>query len=225
MITRLLIQTFALVVMMGALLFLAAGDWQWPQAWLFLGEFLISGLAVGIWLARHDPALLAERMTALVRRDQMRWDRIFMSVVIIAFFAWLGLIALDARRFVWSHVPLSAQVLGAPLIALSMVMCWRTFRVNSFAVPQARIQAERAQHVVSEGPYRFVRHPMYSGAILLFIGVPLMLGSFCGLALAPVFIFALALRAIGEENMLLRDLAGYDEYARKVRFRFVPGLW
>lgn len=224
-IARLVVRTLLLHVAIGAVLFVAGGDWQWPQAWLFLIEFLVAAFAISFWLARHDPALLEQRLTLLRRADQKAWDRILISALVIAFFGWLALIALDARRFGWSHVPIALQVLGAFGIALCMIVTWQTFRFNSFAVPQARIQAERAQHVISDGPYKYIRHPMYAGTLPFFIGVPLMLGSFWGLAVTPLFVIALAVRAVGEERMLRRELAGYDDYTRKVRFRLVPGLW
>jgi protein-S-isoprenylcysteine O-methyltransferase Ste14 len=222
---RLILQTALLLLVMGAILFGAGGAWQWPQAWFFLGEFAISASAVSLWLAKHDPALLEQRLSSPVQRNQEPWDRIFMLFICVGFFGWLALMAMDARRFLWSHVPLWAQFLGAVLIALSMGLNWLTFRFNSFAVPQARVQPERGQRVATEGPYRFVRHPMYSGALLLFLGVPLLLGSWWGLAFALVLTVGLGLRAVREEGMLRRELAGYDEYARKVRFRLIPGLW
>jgi protein-S-isoprenylcysteine O-methyltransferase Ste14 len=130
---------------------------------------------------RHDPALLESRLSAPVRRDQMPWDRIFMLTVAPVFIGWMVLIGLDARRFGWSHVPLGAQALGAVLIALSMVLVWQTFRFNTFAAPQVRVQAARAHRVITDGPYSIVRHPMYAGAMLYLLGMPLLLGSWWGI--------------------------------------------
>jgi protein-S-isoprenylcysteine O-methyltransferase Ste14 len=187
MITRMVVQTTIWLAAMGVILFVAAGDWGWPQGWAFLGEIAISSFAVSLWLARHDPALLAARLSAPVQRDQRPWDRIFMAVAALVFVGWLVLNALDARRFQWSLVPLWAQALGAVLIALCMTMVWQTFRFNTFAAPQVRIQKDREQRVITNGPYRIVRHPMYAGALLMFMGTPLLLGSWwaCSLCQSP----------------------------------------
>jgi protein-S-isoprenylcysteine O-methyltransferase Ste14 len=219
------VQSTLFLAAMGAILFVAAGDWRWPQAWIFLAEIALSSFAVSFWLARHDPALLASRLTSPVRRDQKPWDRVFMAATGVAYVGGLVLFAFDARRFGWSHVPLGAQALGALLIALCMILVWQTFRFNSFAAPQVRVQADRAHRVITEGPYRIVRHPMYAGAVLYFLGMPLLLGSWWGLVIAPLIAAGMGMRAIGEERMLRRELSGYDDYARRVRFRLVPGLW
>jgi protein-S-isoprenylcysteine O-methyltransferase Ste14 len=99
------------------------------------------------------------------------------------------------------------------------------FRYNSFAAPQVRIQSDRGQHVVTEGPYRVVRHPMYAAAVFYFVGAPLLLGSWWGLLAVPFYVAGIGGRAVGEERMLRQALPGYDDYARRVRFRLIPGLW
>lgn len=225
MIARIVVQTTLVLAVMGAVLFLAAGDWRWPQAWLFLGEFGAAGFAISFWLLRHDPALLESRMSFPVQRDQVRWDRFFMLAASVVFIGWLALMGLDARRFGWSEVPVLAQGLGIVLIALGMAVVWWTFRFNSFAAPQVRVQIARAHRVITEGPYRIVRHPMYAGSILYLVGMPLLLGSWWGLAMVPLMVVGLTRRIAGEERMLRHDLAGYEEYAGRVRWRLVPGVW
>jgi protein-S-isoprenylcysteine O-methyltransferase Ste14 len=225
MVARALIQTTLLSIVLGALLFGAAGGWDWPQAWIFLAEVEVSSMLVSVWLARHDPALLESRMSRPFHGEQKRWDRLFLAGAFIGFGGWMVLIALDARRFGFSHVPLWAQALGAVLIAACMMLVWRVFRYNSFAAPQVRLQPERGQHVVTDGPYQIVRHPMYAAALLYFLGVPLLLGSWWGLLPVPFFMAGLGGRAVGEERMLRQALPGYDDYARRVRFRLVPGVW
>ncbi|MEA2737113.1 MAG: hypothetical protein QOH05_420 [Acetobacteraceae bacterium] len=219
-----LIQTTIWFVVMAAILFGAAGSWDWPQAWIFLAESWISACIVGVWLARHDPALLEARLSRF-HPDQKPWDRIFLVGAIIGYLGWITLIALDAGRFRWSRTPLPAQGLGFLLIASCMALVWLVFRSNSFAAPQVRLQADRGQRVITGGPYRIVRHPMYAAALLYFIGVPLLLGSLWGLLPIPIFVAALGARAVGEERMLRQALPGYDDYARRVRFRLVPGVW
>jgi len=219
-----LARTTGWLIAMAAILFGTAGSWDWPQAWVFLAESAISAVAIGAWLARHDPALLEARLSGF-HRDQKHWDRVFMAGAFAAFILWLVLMALDAKRFGWSAVPLAVQGLGGVLIAGCMVLVWLVFRSNSFAAPQVRVQAERGQQVVTEGPYRIVRHPMYAAALFYFLGVPLLLGSWWGLLPVPLFMAALGARAVGEEGMLRQALPGYSDYARRVRYRLVPGLW
>jgi protein-S-isoprenylcysteine O-methyltransferase Ste14 len=192
---------------------------------LFLGEFGLASFAISVWLLRHDPALLESRLSLPVHRDQMPWDRIFMLAFSVVFIGWMVLMGLDARRLGWSHVPPWAQAVGAVLIALGMLLVWQTFRFNSFAAPQIRVQTARAHQVITDGPYRIVRHPMYAGSLLYLVGTPLLLGSWWGLVGVPLLVVGLAPRTVGEERMLRRELAGYDEYARQVRFRLVPGIW
>lgn len=225
MLPRMLIQTTAWLAMMAGLLFLAAGDWRWPQAWLLVAELAVTIFALNFWLLRHDPALLASRLSNPLRHNQRPWDRLFLLAAGLLFIAVIVLSALDASRFGWSHVPPSAQLAGAVLIALAMFACWLTFRANTFAAPQLRVQPDRQHHVVTEGPYRLVRHPMCAGALLLFVGIPLLLGSWWGLLIAPVIAIAIGIRAVGEERMLRQALPGYDRYAQQVRFRLFPGLW
>jgi len=225
MIIKLVIQTLVVYAMTAALLFVAAGTWRWPQAWIFIVEMVASGIAVGVWLARYDPGLLAERMSSPIQRGQAAADKVLMLAIFIAWPAWLALMALDAVRFRLSHLPAWIEVAGAFLILIAMYAFYRTFRENSFAAPVVKIQHERGQTVVSTGPYAIVRHPMYAGAGFLFFGVPMLLGSAYGLALAPAWYLLLALRIPLEERVLRENLAGYAEYARRVRWRLLPGVW
>jgi protein-S-isoprenylcysteine O-methyltransferase Ste14 len=155
MITRMVVQTAIWLAAMAAILLLAAGDWGWPQGWVFLGEVAVSTFAVNLWLARHDPALLASRLSVPVQRDQRPWDRTFMLVGLLVFINWLVLCAFDPRRFGWSRVPLCAQVIGAVLIALCMIVVWPVFRINSFAAPRCASDRAAATHDYRRAlPYR-----------------------------------------------------------------------
>src|ERR1700736_3824649 len=113
MISRLVIQTTLWLVAMAALLFVPAGRIDWPGAWAFLIEIALMGYGIGFWLARRDPALLAERMSLPFQHEQKAWDKLFLSAVIVLFSLWLAAMALEAGRFRWSSVPLWAQILGA----------------------------------------------------------------------------------------------------------------
>jgi protein-S-isoprenylcysteine O-methyltransferase Ste14 len=144
----------------------------------------------------------------------------------IGFTVWILIMPLDAKRFGWSPLfPLWLNTLGGAGMVGSFFLFFRSFTDNTFLSPLVRIQEERRQKVVSTGVYGFVRHPMYLGAILMFLGVPLLLGSVWGALAGLALTLLLAGRITGEEKMLVRDLEGYREYTRNVRYRLVPGLW
>jgi len=225
LIPKLLLQLVLLLAVFALFLLVPAGTWDWPSAWAFMGLFAILSLVISLWLAKVDPGLLAERMASPIQKDQKPWDRAFLGVVALVYFGWMALMAVDARRFAWSHVPLWAQGLGALLICASYAGIAWVFRTNSFAAPVIKIQAERKQTVIDTGPYAIVRHPMYAFAMPQFIGGSLMLGSWSGLAVVPVAVVGIGWRALGEEKMLRSELDGYDDYARRVRWRFAPGIW
>jgi protein-S-isoprenylcysteine O-methyltransferase Ste14 len=164
-------------------------------------------------------------MSSPIQRGQALGDKLILLFICVAWPAWLVLIALDAKRWHLSHLPVWVQVAGALLILVAMYACYRTFRENSFAAPVVKIQKERGQTVVTTGPYAIVRHPMYAGAGLMFFGIPMLLGSAWGLALGPAWYLLLALRIPLEERVLRENLAGYDDYARRVRWRLLPGVW
>jgi protein-S-isoprenylcysteine O-methyltransferase Ste14 len=224
MVLRLIIQTAVWIAVMGVVLLVPADTLDWPAAWTYLAEIGVLGLGVGLWLARHDPGLLAERLGALFQREQKAWDKIFMGILLLLYCAWLVLMGLDARWAI-SRVPLWLQAIGAFCVVLSIYVGYLTLRENSFAAPVVKLQRERGQIVVTTGPYRWVRHPMYAGALLFFLGTPLQLGSWLGLAAAPLLIAALAVRVVMEERMLTAELKGYSDYAERVRWRLIPLIW
>jgi protein-S-isoprenylcysteine O-methyltransferase Ste14 len=224
MIAKLLLQNTIVVIAMGALLFAAAGSLDWPAAWVMLIVSAILGPACGLWLAKTDPALLAERMRPTFQADQPAADKIFLLVFFLVLLLWFVAIGLD-RRANASDVPLLLQALGLAMYLLSIAFIMWVFRENSFAAPVVKVQAARHQRVISSGPYAFVRHPMYSGVMLYFLGIPLLLGSWWGVAIAPAFAVLFAIRARIEERALVEGLPDYADYAARVRYRLVPGLW
>lgn len=210
---------------MAALLLGAAGTAHWPAGWVFLLGMAAWSSAVGAWLVRHDPELLAERMKPLYQQGQKGWDKILIHCAALLWAAWLIFMPLDAARFGWSHMPTWLQGLGAVFLLLMAYIVYLTFRENSFAAPVVKIQRERGHKVVTTGPYRYVRHPMYAGAMFFFLGTPLLLGSWYGLVLAPFMMAMLAVRAVMEERMLMAELEGYADYVARVRYRLVPLIW
>ena len=225
MIQRLIRKSVTGFAIMLVLLFVPAGTLAWPAGWALLIEFSIASTLVTRWLLRHNPELLAERMAPLIQRDQKPWDKVLMTAFLFLWCAWLVVMSLDAARFGWSDMPLWLQALGAIAIAVGMYITFLTMRANTFASPVVKIQAARGHRVVSHGPYAVVRHPMYGGALLLIAGIPLLLGSWWGLVLALVIVLLLAVRAVMEEHTLMAELPGYTDYAARVRYRLIPGVW
>jgi protein-S-isoprenylcysteine O-methyltransferase Ste14 len=224
MIAKLLLQNSFFVVAMGAVLFASAGTLHWPAAWVYLATSAVLGPACGLWLAKTDPALLAERMRLTARDEQPAADKKFMLVFAVTALIWIVAMGLD-RRLDASDMPFALQALGLAMYLLSTGFILWVFHENSFAAPVVKVQAERNHHVISTGPYAFVRHPMYGGVMLFFVGVPLLLGSWWGLAIAPLFAVLFAIRTGIEERALIADLPGYADYAARVRYRLLPGIW
>jgi protein-S-isoprenylcysteine O-methyltransferase Ste14 len=224
MIAQWLFQSLAWIMALAALLFGPAGSLHWPAAWVFLAFMTTVGLGFGLWLAKNDPALLAERMSPSIQRDQPAADKTFIVVFGFTVLAWFIAMGLD-RRFHGSQMPFGWQTLGLALLILSSAFIAWVFHENSFAAAVVKVQAERGHRVVSSGPYAFVRHPMYTGAVLFMVGIALLLGSWWGTALSPIFAVLFGIRTRIEEDTLMTALPGYADYAARVRYRLVPGLW
>jgi protein-S-isoprenylcysteine O-methyltransferase Ste14 len=225
MLLRLTVQLALLLAFLALLLFWPAGTFDWPGAWVFLAGMAIASMAISLWLLRHDPALLRERLGSPVQKGQAPGDRIFMTLIAFAWFGWVVLMALDAMRWRLTHMPVWLNGAGAVLFALGFTIVWLTFRANTFAAPVVKIQKERGQSIVTAGPYAIVRHPMYAGAALYMIGMALLLGSGIGLAATPLLIAVLSIRIGIEERMLRGAFSDYAGYAARVRYRLVPGVW
>lgn len=209
---------------MGLIMFLAAGTVRWAAGWVFLGMLAVYSIAFTAWLLKCCPDLVRERLS-MFRPDQPAWDKVFVVVLVTSFFAWLVLMPLDAVRFGWSHVPIQLQVVGAAVLLFSFYLFYIVYRENQFVSPMVRIQEEREQTVISTGPYRYVRHPLYAASLFLFSGTGLLLGSWYGTLATVYFALLLAYRIVGEERVLREGLAGYQEYASRVRYRLIPGVW
>ena len=165
-------------------------------------------------------------MKSPVSGDQKFSDRLIVIAFMIAFAGWFVFAAFDAKRFGWSPpLPVWLQAIGVLLIVIANWGWFTVLRVNSFASVKIKVQADRKQTVISTGPYALVRHPMYSGAVLYFAAMALLLGSWWGLVLSPVFFVLFSVRAGFEERALIEGLPGYADYLARVRYRLVPGVW
>jgi len=217
-------QLVFLFLFFSLVLFLSAGTLVWLAGWVFLVLFFSFVFTLTLWLFRHNPGLLSERMT-VSRPDQKAWDKVIMLVINVVFIGWLVLMPLDAVRFHWSQVPLWLQVAGAVVLVCAFPLFFATFRENAYLSPMVRIQNDRAQTVVSTGLYHYVRHPMYAAAHLFLLGTALLLGSRYGLLVGLVLISLIARRAVLEERALREELPGYGAYLAQVKYRFIPHVW
>ena len=211
-------------VVFGLALFLAAGTVVWASGWVFLVLFFGFIVALTRWLFRHNPGLLKERMTGIGKPNQPAWDKVFFVVVELFFLAWLVLMPLDAVRFRWSQMPGWLQAVGAVILLCSFYLFFLTYRENPYLSPAVRIQTERGQTVVSTGPYRYVRHPMYAAVIPFIVGTTFLLGSWYGL-LGLILVVGIAFRAVREERVLRLELPGYEAYMARVKYRLIPYVW
>jgi protein-S-isoprenylcysteine O-methyltransferase Ste14 len=207
------------------LLLWLSGNWRWVEGWIF-GLWWVSFMStLSLWLRLRDPALLAERMRKPGSGGESRSDMAILFGMKLCFMASLFVSALDVR-FGWARrLPLWSEVCGGLLLLAGSFFMFRAFTDNTYASQLVRIQSERGQHVIDTGVYGFVRHPMYLGGSLMFVGGPLLLGSVCGLLLGLAAVGFLILRIFGEEKLLARELEGYKEYSQKVRYRLVPHVW
>jgi protein-S-isoprenylcysteine O-methyltransferase Ste14 len=221
-----LVATAAYLVVWPILQLWLAGDWRWIEGWLFGLWFVALCTASIAWLYRKDPALLAERYRRPGSGGQSRADEVIVYGLLLGFVAWIVVPPLDARRFHWTPpLPTWVEAGGAVLLLGAAFFLFRSFSDNPFLSPLVRIQSERRQRVVSTGVYAVVRHPMYLGASLMFLGGPLLLGSVLGSLLGLGLVLLLAMRIVGEEELLARELDGYETYRARVRYRLVPYLW
>ena len=222
---QLIVQTLLWLAITGALLFAAAGTVRWPEAWAYLGLWLAGAVVSGSLLVQKNPDILKERMRSPMQSQQKRWDRPLL-VAIFGGWAALQIVAgLDAVRYGWSRMPLWLEIAGALAVVVGIYVFHIVMLENSYASPVVKVDAERGHRVVSSGPYAWVRHPMYAGAILYFLGTALLLGSWYAFAIGIVLIVIIALRAVWEEETLRAELPGYADYASRVKYRLVPGVW
>ncbi len=208
---------------MAPALFVPAGTGAWTAGWVYLLLFAVFSIAITLWLLRHNPGLLEERIG--FKPNQETWDKIFIVALNVVFLVWLVLMPLDAVRFHWSRMPVRLQAVGVIVLLFSFYLFYLTFRENPYLSASVRVQEDRGQTVVSTGPYRYVRHPMYTAGFLYFLGTALLLGSWCGVLFEPIFAGMIAVRAVLEERMLREQLKGYDSYMAQVKYRFIPHVW
>ncbi|MBE0696766.1 MAG: isoprenylcysteine carboxylmethyltransferase family protein [Anaerolineaceae bacterium] len=211
------------VVVMGVALFWSAGRISWWPAWAAICVMLAWIIATGIVILRYQPGLLAERLGP--RKGSRPWDTVILSLVGILQLARYIIAGLD-QRYGWTGgFPLALQIAALVVCCLGYaIVVWATFS-NAFFSQIVRIQTERGQTVVMDGPYHYVRHPAYVGAILYELAVAVLLASWGALILGAVNVVLFLIRTALEDRLLQAELKGYADYARQVRQRLLPGIW
>ncbi|MGC2416471.1 MAG: isoprenylcysteine carboxylmethyltransferase family protein [Candidatus Acidiferrales bacterium] len=217
--SRLALRFLLALGVLGALLFIPAGSLRFWQGWAYIAITFGPGLFAFTDFYKHDPQLIERRMQL---KEKVREQKRIMVFVYIMWLIAFVLPGLD-HRFGWSHLPLWITVFSQAVIFGGFVMTLWVVKVNRFAA--RTIQVEPGQEVISHGPYRIVRHPMYLGACAMWLFTPLALGSYFTLPAFVLLIPLIVLRLLNEEKVLRQELPGYPEYCLHTRFRLVPFLW
>jgi protein-S-isoprenylcysteine O-methyltransferase Ste14 len=221
-IPKMLVLGLAEHVVFGLLLFLAAGTFNYWQAWVFLVVFALSGWIPGIYLLRTNPVALQRRMRGGPTAETRMVQKVVMGGLWLSLAAMVMVSVLD-HRFGWSPVPTAICLVGDVLVAVGLGVMALVVIQNSYAAATVRVEA--GQKLASTGLYGLVRHPMYTGNVIMMVGVPLALGSYWGLVFVMPGLMVLVSRIRDEEKLLQEELKGYREYTQKVRYRLMPCMW
>jgi len=221
---KMFVSFLAALFLSGALIFGGAGRLDWTLGWIFVTAWIVPKLVFLVLLRWRDPDLLIERVTR--HKNTQKYEHIILPIYFVFAFGTFIVASLDGGRFRWSgDVPLALVIAAYILYLLGNSLAGWAINSNPFFSAESRLQTDRAQKVTSAGPYRFIRHPAYSAAFLLWVTTGLMLESWW--ALIPGFLAGLTMiiRTIYEDRMLQAELPGYAGYARQVRYRLIPGIW
>lgn len=214
-----IVKFLAGVVLVGALLFIPAGSFAYWQAWLFLGILFIPMFVAGLIMMAKNPELLRKRLNAKEEESEQKLVLALSGLMFIAAFVVAGL----NYRFGWLPLPVWVPVVGAVLFLLAYVLYAEVLRENTYL--SRTIEVQEGQKVIDTGLYGIVRHPMYMSTLLLFLAMPVVLGSLISLAIMLLYIPIIALRMRNEEKVLEEGLEGYREYKTRVKHKVIPFIW
>lgn len=218
-----IVEIVLTTLLYGVILFGAAGRLDWMRAWIALGIWSAGLLGMGLVIFRKNPQLFNVR--GKKHANTRGFDKAFFTVYVPAGFLSLALAGLDAGRFGWSTMPVALSVVGGLLhLPFFLITGW-AMAENRYFEKTARIQGDRGHQVCSSGPYRYVRHPGYTAAILMNLSLPLLLGSWWTFIPCGIIVVAFVVRTRFEDRMLRKELPGYAEYARHTKYRLLPGVW
>lgn len=220
------IRFVLILLLLPLVLFGTAGSLAWPMAWVYVGIYFASAFVSRLIVMIKFPELLSERAQFVQAEGVKDWDRLLAPLIaLIGPLITLIVIGLD-RRFGWSPpISLPVQLIGLVLVVLGLAFGTWAMAVNKFFSAVVRIQKDRGHSVVTDGPYRFVRHPGYASGILTMLAAPIMLASLWGLIPTGLVLIGYFMRTSLEDKQLLKELAGYDQYAQRTRYRLIPGIW
>lgn len=220
------LQLFVFVLIMLGTLLLSAGRWDWWEAWAYTLSGALVLLVGRAYVIHKFPDLALERSRAHELEDVKDWDRYLMPLtsLVAPFLSWI-IAGLD-QRYGWSpDLPNGIQIAALALIQVGSLIGTWAMAANRFFSSQVRIQTDRGHAVVAHGPYRVLRHPAYAGNLLSWLAAPIFFSSWPLAAMAVLVMGAVVARSALEDRVLLEELPGYQEYAREVKYRLVPGIW
>ena len=214
-----LVKYFSGLILVMLLLFLPAGTIQYWNAWLFIALLFIPMLLAGIILMFKNPDLLRRRLDAKEKESEQKIVVLLSGIMFLSGFILAGL----NYRYQWTKMPLSIIIIAAILFLLSYILYGEVLRENEFLFRTIKVQ--KNQKVVDTGLYKIVRHPMYSSTIILFLTIPLILGSIYSFIVFLIYPLIIVIRTNNEEKVLEKELTGYKEYKKKVKYKLIPYLW
>ncbi len=215
------IKFFIFEIILALVLFLTAGTFLWFDVWIIIIIFNIFVILTCFYLWKKDPELLEKRSKMEIKE---KFDKIVILVLFVSVVVLFLIPGLD-YRFQWSKAPLFIKVIGYVCFLISLLVHFLVVKENTFLSKAVEIQEERNQTVITTGPYKFVRHPMYTSVILTFISLCLSLGSYFSLIPASVAVIAFIYRTKREDDFLKQHLKGYEDYTKRTRYRLIPGIW
>jgi protein-S-isoprenylcysteine O-methyltransferase Ste14 len=218
-----IVQSVLLIIGL-VVLFISAGTLDWTNAWVYVVLVSVYWVISTVVLARVNPGMLNER-GSVVKKGTKDFDKMWVAIIPILTFGNLVVMGFDAVRFQWSFMPFWSVFVGIFMfVSVAPLALW-AMTVNRFFEWTARIQDDKGQYVCTSGPYRIIRHPGYAGLIVSILAYPLILGSWWGLVLSGILAIVIVARTALEDRMLQRELPGYREYAKRVKYRLVPRVW
>jgi protein-S-isoprenylcysteine O-methyltransferase Ste14 len=207
------------VALVALMLFLPAGDFVYPNAWLFMALLFVPMLILGVWLYVANPALLASRLKNKEQRMEQKHVVALSGIIFISVFVLCGL----DYRYDWSQVPRWIICVASVLLLVGYAMYAEVMRENTYL--SRTIEVQEGQQLIDTGMYAVVRHPMYSATIIMYMAIPLVLGSLWALILMLFYPLVIVIRIQNEEQLLVQELPGYREYQKRVKYKIIPGIW
>ncbi|MCK5633604.1 MAG: isoprenylcysteine carboxylmethyltransferase family protein [Anaerolineales bacterium] len=214
------------VVLLPFVLFIAAGRFDWTMAWIYIGIHILFTLVSRLIVFRTNPETLVERARSTQKEDVAGGDRLMVLIVGLIGPLVLWIIAGLDHRYSWSpDISFFIEILALACVIFGYAVGTWAMITNAFFSAVVRIQEDRDHRVVTDGPYRIVRHPAYAGGLFSSLGIPLMLGSVWALIPAGLALVFMVMRTVNEDKMLMEELPGYSDFAQQTRYRLIPGIW